>query len=184
MFTHDMIKHVLRQIAEEAGFHAEEEVSGLIEGSREVPGDVVIHLGTHRVAVDVVVAHLQTVSNCETAAQHPGQAVMAAESVKRRRYLSKLEPGLMFVPFALDEFGHIGDAGWALLDQLAAHAAQRRTSDFRHGRGAAERRGYWMERWQERIAWALHDGITDSLHRRLALSRLISRRGEGQSGAP
>ena len=88
-----------------------------------------------------------------------------------------LRAGVRFVPFAVDDFGHIGDAGMALLEQLAAHAAETRTADFTHGRSVADRRAFWLDRWQERIAWAVHAGIDRSLQRRLALSRRLARRG-------
>ena len=122
-------------------------------------------------AIDFTVVHLQTASSCSTAARYTGRPVESEEGRKRSQYGDRLRAGVRFVPFAVDDFGHIGDAGMTLLHQLAAHAAETRTADFRHGRSVAERRSHWLERWQERIAWAVHRGIDRSLQRRLALSR-------------
>ena len=97
--------------------------------------------------------------------------------MKRNRYASRLgEENIRFVPFAVDDFGHLGDAAAAFLDQLASHAAAKHTSDYRHGKSFAERRGHWLAKWQEQVAWAVHTGIDDSLQRRLDLSRRLSRR--------
>ena len=136
-------------------------------------------LSTHIVAIDVTVVHLQTTSSCATAARYPGRPVETEELRKRSLYGNRMRTGVRFVPFAVDDYGHTGDAGIALLEQLAAHAAETMGSDFRHGRSVADRRGFWMERWQERIAWAVHTGIDRSLHRRLALSRRLARPGAG-----
>ena len=179
---HRVAVSALREICEEADIVATEEQWGHIAGTRERPGDVTAYvqayIGTHAVAVDVVITHLLTATERTTAARHPGQPVLAAEGVKRTRYEGRLTPGTRFVPFAMDDFGHLGDAAMAFLDQLAAHAAARRTSDFRHGKSFADRRAYWLARWQERLAWIVHLGIDQSMHRRLELSRNLARSGK------
>ena len=101
---------------------------------------------------------------------------MAEEKSKRDQYEGRLNAGYRFTPFAVDDFGHIGDAGWALLEQMAAHAAETRTHDYRRGFNAGARRTHWLHLWQTRIAWAIHAGIDKSMQRRLALSRLLNRR--------
>ena len=115
----------------------EEEQSDLIQGSTaERPGDVTLicHMSSHVVAIDFTVVHLQTASSCSTAARYPGRPVESEEGRKRSQYGDRLRAGVRFVPFAVDYFGHIGDAGMTLLHQLAAHAAETRTADFRHVR--------------------------------------------------
>ena len=173
------VELVLRDCCEEAGFYAETQTEDLIEGTEERPADVMVYLGTQAVAVDVVITHLNTASSQTSAARHPGQPVEAAAGVKRTRYADRLVAGLSFVPFSVDDFGHLGDAAVAFLDQLAVHAAARRTEDYRQGRSVAARRTYWLARWQERLAWAVHAGIDDSLQRRLDHSRRLSRRDVG-----
>ena len=62
---------------------------------------------------------------------------MEAEKEKRRKYAETQfrHSSTRFVPFAVDDFGHIGDAGWALLEQLATYgAAKNRCKDFTKGR--------------------------------------------------
>ena len=78
----------------------------------------------------------------------------------------------------MDDYGHMGDAAWTFLDQLAAHAAATHTEDYRHGRRVADRREYWLSRWHERIAWAVHTGVDRSLQRRLAQARRLGRVSE------
>ena len=104
------------------------------------------------------------------------------ETSKRTLYCGRLAADYRFVPFAVDDFGHIGDAGWTFLESLAAHAAETRTHDYRRGRRTADRRAHWLRIWQQRIAWAIHTGIDRSLQRRLALSRQLDRRDGGLVG--
>ena len=71
-----------------------------------------------------------------------------------------------------DDFDHIGDSGWALLEQLAAHgAAKNRGKDFTKGRTEAEIRSHYLTTWQQRIAHAVRSSVDRSMQRRLALSR-------------
>ena len=57
---------------------------------------------------------------------------MDEEKAKRRKYkdIEFKDASTLFVPFAVDDFGHIGDAGWAFLEQLTAHGAAK-TGQFR-----------------------------------------------------
>ena len=45
---------------------------------------------------------------------------MKEEEAKRKKYavIQFKDACTRFMPFAVDDFGHIGDAGWALLEQL------------------------------------------------------------------
>ena len=74
------------------------------------------------------------------------------------------------MPFAVDDFGHMGDSAQSFLEQLAARVATTHTGDFREGGDAAERRVYWLRIWRMRIAWAVHRGIELSIERRMQRS--------------
>ena len=79
-----------------------------------------------------------------------------------------------FIPFAVDDSGHLGDSAQNFLEQLAARTAASRTGDFREGADEAERRAYWLRTWRARIAWAVHRGIELSLERRMRCSAEVS----------
>ena len=49
-----------------------------------------------------------------------------------------------------------------VLEQLAAHAAENLSHDYRRGYDTAARRTHWLALWQRRIAWAVHAGIDRS----------------------
>ena len=149
------------------------ETRDLTPGTQERPADVHINFHTHTVAVDVTVAHAQTPAMMTREASAPGHALREAEGGKRTNYNGRLRAGCLFVPFAVDDYGHISDAGWALLERLAAHAAEQRSADYRRGYGAAEIREHWLRTWQHRIAWAVRSEIDKSTQRRLALSRRV-----------
>ena len=93
---------------------------------------------------------------------------MDAERAKRNKYAgAQYTSTTRFVPFAVDEFGHIGDAGWALLDQLAAHKAAKR-----NGRESeAFIRATHLQKWQHRITQAIRASINRSVQKRLVASR-------------
>jgi hypothetical protein len=148
----------------------------LIEGTGERPADISLHLATHIVAIDVTVAHVVTASYVYDEARQPGASLDAEEKDKTSNYGWRLRgQDTRFVPFAVDEFGHIGRAGWALLDQMAAHAAATRRHDYRSGRQPAQIRDSLLQTWQRRIALAVRTGIDRSAQRRLALSRRVHR---------
>ena len=133
-----------------------------------------LHLSTHTVAIDVTIAYIQTATCFMTQAKSPGTPVMKEEARKRSKYaeIEFKDASTRFVPFAVDDFGHIGDAGWALLEQLAAHgAAKNAGTDFTKGRTDAEVRNHYLTKWQQRIAHAVRSGVDRSMQRRLALSR-------------
>ena len=99
---------------------------------------------------------------------------MKEEEAKRKKYanIQFTDACTRFMPFAVDDFGHIGDAGWALLDQLAAYgAAKNKGKDFTTGRTEQEVRSYYLCRWQQRIAHAVRSSIDRSMQRRLTISR-------------
>ena len=100
--------------------------------------------------------------------------MMKEEEAKRKKYaaIQFKDAGTRFMPFAVDDFGHIGDAGWALLEQLAAYgAAKNRGKDFTKGRTEQEVRSYYLATWQQRIAHAVRSSVDRSMQRRLTLSR-------------
>ena len=182
--THTDLRHGFRLCVEEGGIAVEEETRDLIADSQERPGDVTLHchFSEYSVAVDVTVVHVLTATECARQARAPGKPVAAEEKHKRDNYDGRLVRDYRFMPFAVDDFGHIGDAGWAVLEQLAAHAAENLSHDYRRGYDTAARRTHWLALWQRRIAWAVHAGIDRSLQRRLALYRryiLLDERGSG-----
>ena len=75
--------------------------------------------------------------------------------------------GTTFVPFATDDFGHIGDAGQALLEQLAERAVAGGRTDYVDGRTAAQQRASLLQRWRASITWAVLRGVDLSLERRV-----------------
>ena len=79
-----------------------------------------------------------------------------------------------FIPFAVDDFGHLGDSAQNFLEQLAARTTASRTGDFREGADEAELGAYWLRTWHARIAWAVHRGIELSLERRMQCSTGVS----------
>ena len=81
------------------------------------PGDVTLYLSTHTVAVDVTIVYSQTPTHYKKQATKPGWPVMKEEEAKRKKYaaIQFKDACTRFMPFAVDDFGHIGDAGWALL---------------------------------------------------------------------
>ena len=156
--------------------HIGVETEGLLgEGSGERPGDVVGLLfsdTTQTLAVDVTVLHIHASSYVRSASQHPGKDLAAQEGNKRALYADNCKAhGIQFAPFAVDEFGHIGDAGQALLQQLALRSAVRRSTDFTEGSSVPERVAYRLRAWRARIAWAVHEGMYHSVSSRLAVSR-------------
>ena len=72
------------------------------------------------------------------------------------------------------DFGHIGEAGWAVLGQLASYAAANTADgrrDFRLGMTETQVRDYYLSRWEQRISHAARAETDRSMQRRLALSR-------------
>ena len=124
-----------------------------------------------RAGSEVTVTHLLTPSNVNDAARAPGLAISADEKIKRDKYeVECREKNYTFVPFAVDDFGHLGDSAQNFLEQLAARTAVSRTGDFREGSDDAGRRAFWLRTWRARIAWAVHRGIELSLERRMQCS--------------
>jgi len=122
----DAVCQAVRQCAEEVLGSANvlTELKGQVQdGSNKRPGDVTLYFHTHTLAIDITITHVQCSTYADTQAHRPGQPVEEAAVAKRKKYKDKLKGGIRFMPFAIDDFGHIGDAGWAVLGQLAAHAA-------------------------------------------------------------
>ena len=169
-FTHACLRDALASALRDAGIFCQTEVSGMMEGATR-PGDVVGWTSTQTLVLDVTVTHLLTPSNVNDAERAPGRATSADEKVKRDKYeIECRSRNYDFVPFAIDEFGHMGDAAQRFLEQLAARAAVSRTGDFREGSDEDARRTYWLRKWRTRIAWAVHRGIELSLERRMQCS--------------
>ena len=174
--NHSGLRAAVRACAEEVlgSDFVEEELPGEVENSQKRPGDVTLFLHTHKVAVDVTITYLQSHSSCDKQAKQPGRPVMDEEKAKRRKYkdIEFKDASTLFVPFAVDDFGHIGDAGWAFLEQLAAHgAAKNGGRNFTKGLTDAQVRDYYLTRWQQRIAHVVRASVDRSIQRRLALSR-------------
>ena len=177
--NHSCLRGVVRDCGVEAlgADFVEEETRGTVEGSRRRPADVMLHLHTHTVAIDTTIVYVQTPTNCAIQAARPGAPVMEAEKEKRRKYAGTQfkDKSTRFVPFAVDDFGHIGDAGWALLEQLATYgAARNRCKDFTKGRTESEMRSFYLASWQQRIAHVVRSSVDRSMQRRLALSRQLT----------
>ena len=58
---------------------------------------------------------------------------MKSENETSRRLYECRQRNYDFIPFAVDEFGHMGDSAQTFLQQLAAQTAASRTDDFREG---------------------------------------------------
>ena len=139
------------------------------------PGDVVGWTSTQTLVLDVTVTHLLVPSNVNSAERAPGQPTSADEKEKRDKYEVECRArNYDFIPFAVDDFGHLGDSAQNFLEQLAARTAASHTGDFREGADEAERRAYWLRTWRARIAWAVHRGIELSLERRMQCSADVS----------
>ena len=162
---HTALRDAVRKCGEEAlgKDSVEVERPGMIAGSQQRPGDMVLHLNGNKVAVDVTIPRIQTASNYITQANNPGKPVMDAELDKRNKYAgANYRSTTRFVPFVVDEFGHIGDAGWALLDQLAAYKAAQRNGK----ESEAFIRTTFLQKWQHRITHAIRASIHESVQKR------------------
>lgn len=98
----------------------------------------------------------------------PGAVLTQVEKKKLTSYGADLakHPRVRFVPFAVDDFGHIGSHGLALLAELAAQAVSRAgIMDAEPGAppGAPGRRATAVssrvDRWLSWIAAAVHSRI-------------------------
>ena len=126
---------------------------------------------TQTLVLDIAITHLLMPSNVNSAERAPGQPTSADEKEKRDEYEVECRTrNYDFIPFAVDDFGHLGDSAQIFLEQLAARTAASRTGYFRDGSDEAERRAYWLRTWRARIAWAVHRGIELSLERRMQCS--------------
>ena len=102
---------------------------------------------THQVALDITITHIQCESYANTQAHRPGHPVEQAAAAKRKYPPRLFDSTTLFMPFAIDDFGHIGDAGWVVLEQLAAYAAANTAGghrDFRLGMTEAQVRDYYL----------------------------------------
>ena len=108
-------------------------------------------------------------------ARAPGRATSADETIKRDKdELECRARNYDFVPFAVEDWGHMRDSAQNFLEQLAARTAATRRAEFREGGDEAERRAYWLRTWRARIVWAVHRGIELSLERRMECSATAS----------
>ena len=145
------------------------------------PGDCVGWTSTQTLVLDVTVTHLLTPSNVNDGERAPGRAISADEKLKRDKYEAECRARVYdFVPFAVDDFGHLGDSAQSFLEQLAARAAVSRLGDFREGSDEAGRRAYWLRTWRARISWAVHRGIELSLERRMQCSADVAVGGRAE----
>ena len=152
--VHSAVAGELMDAFEEAGIFAEAKTPGVLPASQRRPADILVLDTARLIAIDVRGVRLQTNTN---QSMPPGSAVAREEEDKRQ--LSEAActaAGVRFVPFAFDEFGHLGDCGRALLRALAERYAERARGDFRQGRDFAHRRALFETRWCARISYAVH----------------------------
>jgi hypothetical protein len=129
-FTHDALRYALAAALREAGIYTLTEVAGMMDSNTR-PGDVVGWTSTQTLVIDVTVTHLLTPTNINDAERAPGCATAADEQRKLDKYAAECRAkNYDLVPFAVDDFGHIGDAGQKFLEQLASRTAISRGSDF------------------------------------------------------
>ena len=102
------------------------------------------------------------------------------EEAKRQRYTVRCRAeGITFIPFVLDEFGHLGDCATLLLDALADRYAERARGDYREGRDAGQRRAAFLMRWRTRITYAAHSAVIRCIQERARRSLVQSMRIRG-----
>ena len=116
-FTHACLRDALASALRDAGIYTQTEVAGMMEGNTR-PGDCVGWTSTQTLVLDVTVTHLLTPSNVNDGERAPGRAISADEKLKRDKYEAECRARVYdFVPFAVDDFGHLGDSAQSFLEQ-------------------------------------------------------------------
>ena len=115
---HDTLVGVLKQLAAEAGIVASIEVAVLENSQRRM--DVVLHLPTGRVWIDVSVVNSQAPSYIRKGA---AAARIEREKAKCTSWLSNNKgKNIRFLPFVIDTFGGLGDSAITVLELIAKQA--------------------------------------------------------------
>ena len=175
--VHDEVAVQLERAGQEAGFGSELETEGLLPGSDDRPADILLMDAARLYAIDVRVAHVQMHGTVDSP---PGIEIAKEEEAKRQRYTVRCRAeGITFIPFVLDEFGHLGDCATLLLDALADRYAERARGDYREGRDAGQRRAAFLMRWRTRITYAAHSAVIRCIQERARRSLVQSMRIRG-----
>ena len=123
----------MMRVMSDAGATPLQEVPGLLEGGQERPGDVVVldYMESNQtLAVDVSCSRIMTDTSLEMAAKAPLQHLEGAETRKLNLYSARCKAlSIHFVPFIMDEYGHIGPMGVAFLQGLAERTATKRRAN-------------------------------------------------------
>ena len=119
------------RVMAESGAMPLQEVPGLLAGGQERPGDVVVlnYMESNQTsAVDVLCSRIICATHVVSAAEAPLQQLEEeAETRKLRMYSERCRTArIHFVPFIMNEYGHIGPMGRAFLQGLAERTASRR----------------------------------------------------------
>ena len=153
---HRSLAAVVAFILRQAGY------SPAVEGrvsdeSRARPGDVRVHDYdvSGRLLIDVTVVRGLTATALQRSSHQPGDLLARAEQGKRERYPALMDtlPGDRFVPFAVDDYGAVGDHAQMLLEELSYRAQARRAIDIGvHGRAREARRVSQLTAWRALIS--------------------------------
>jgi hypothetical protein len=128
--VHGALKRGMARVLAESGATPLQEVPGLLAGGQERPGDVVVlnYMESNQtLAVDVSCSRIVCATHVVSAAEAPLQPLEEAETRKLRMYSERCRTArIHFVPFIMDEYGHIGPMGRAFLQGLAERTASSR----------------------------------------------------------
>ena len=105
--------------------------------------------------IDVTVVRGLTATAMQRGSHQPGDLLARAEQGKRERYAALMDtlPGDRFVPFAVDDYGAVGDHAQMLLEELSYRAQARRAIDIGvHGRTCEARRVSQLTEWRALIS--------------------------------
>jgi hypothetical protein len=161
---HSSLKRGMIKVLDDSGCVAVQEPAHLLgQSSLERPADVAVldyEESNQTLAIDVSCTRLMTNTNLDTASRHPGRVLELAEGVKRNQYEGRTEAhSIQFVPFIMDEYGHIGPSGMAFLSGLALRTATRRRSDKRTMEGVGMLARRLLLQWQGFMTTELHSAV-------------------------
>ena len=166
--AHRAITGVLNTIIDEAGFAAERrnEVRGLRPADNSRPADILIAGfggALQHLAIDVVIPGVLGYTGWRpTGGSTPGSAARYAEARKFRRDAQSSQPiaaAHRFVPFAVEEFGRLGEHAKALLFELAKAAVSGRNTLLHLPDDAPPVRRLLQAKlraWRQRLSIAVH----------------------------
>ena len=109
--THACLRDALASALRDAGMVVQTGMAGMMEGQTR-PGDVAgWRTSMQTLMLDVTITQLLTPANVNDAARAPGRATSADEKIKRDKYEVECRArNNAFVPFAVDDCGHMGDS--------------------------------------------------------------------------